>query len=103
VEREAMGLGFEARGETMRLENRDGGGDGDSLRFYVANIIPQMPLFEINHVVNLFFVQRAKERHLIFGACWSDCSAWYEIKFVGEQIIQSAQQRPKFIPCFNRK
>jgi hypothetical protein len=29
VEREAMGLGFGAGGETVRLENGDGGGDGD--------------------------------------------------------------------------
>ena len=29
MEREAMGLGFGVRGETVRLENGDGGGDGD--------------------------------------------------------------------------
>jgi hypothetical protein len=40
VEREAMGLGFGARGETMWLENGDGGGDGDSLRFSVAITLP---------------------------------------------------------------
>ena len=30
MEREAIGLGFGARGETVRLENGDGGKDGDS-------------------------------------------------------------------------
>ena len=40
MEREAMGLGFGARGETVRLENGDGGGDGDSLCFYVAITLP---------------------------------------------------------------
>jgi hypothetical protein len=39
----------------MRLENEDGGGDGDSLHFYVAITLPQMPLSEIDGVVNLFF------------------------------------------------
>ena len=29
-----MGLGFGAGGEMVRLENGDGGRDGDSLRFY---------------------------------------------------------------------
>ena len=72
LEREAMGLGFGARGETVRLENGDGGGDGDSLHFYVAISLPQMPLSEIDGVVNLFFARRAKERHLISGACWPD-------------------------------
>ena len=40
MEREAMGLGFGARGETVRLENGDGGRDDDSLRFYVAITLP---------------------------------------------------------------
>ena len=40
MEREAMGLGFGAGGETVWLENGDGGGDGDSLRFYVAITLP---------------------------------------------------------------
>ena len=75
-----MGLGFRARGETVRLENRDGGGYGDSLYFYVAITLPQMPLSEIDGVVNLFSMQRAK-RDIIFGACWRDCSARCEIKF----------------------
>ena len=64
-----MGLGFGARGEMVWLENGDGGGDGDSLCFCVAIILPQMPLSEIDGVVNLFSARRAKERHLNFGAC----------------------------------
>ena len=54
-----MGLGFGVRGETVRLENGDGGGDGDSLRFSVAIILPQMPLSEINGMVNLISAWRA--------------------------------------------
>ena len=54
----------------VRLENGDGGEDNDSLRFYVAIIIPQIPLSEIDGVVNQFLVRRAKERDLIFGSCW---------------------------------
>jgi hypothetical protein len=45
-----MGLGFGVGGETMWLENGDGGRDGDSLRFYVAITLPQMPLSEINGI-----------------------------------------------------
>ena len=78
-----MRLEFRAGGEMVRLENRDGDGDGDSLCFYVAITLPQMPLSKIDGVVNLFSTQRAKERHLIFGACWRDCSARCEIKFLG--------------------
>jgi len=103
-----MVLGFGARGETVRLENGNGDedGDGDSLLFYVAIILSQMPLSEIDGMVNLFSAWRAKERHLIFGACWRDCSARCEIKFlgrVGRTARRGAQQRPEFIPCFNRK
>ena len=101
-----MGLGFEAGGETVQLENGDGGGDSDSLRFYVAITLPQMPLSEIDGVVNLFSMWRAKERHLIFGACWWDCLARCEIKFsrrVGGTARRGAQQRPEFIPYFNKK
>ena len=87
----------------VHVENGDGGRYGDSLCCYVANTLPQMPLYIINGVVNLFSARRAKERHLIFGAFWWDCSAWCEIKFLGEQIAKSTQQRPKFIPCFNKK
>ena len=91
-----MGLGFRARGETVWVENRDGDRDSDSLRFYVAITLPQMSLSEIDGAVNLFFTRRAKERHLIFGACWRDCSARCEIKFLGGQTAPSAQQRPEF-------
>ena len=56
-----MGLGFEAGGETVRVENGDGGRDGDSLRFYMAITLPQMPLSEIDGVVNLFSTRRVKE------------------------------------------
>ena len=101
-----MGLGFGAGGEMVWLENGDGGGDGNSLRFYVAITLPQIPLSEIDGVVNLFSAWRAKERRLIFGACWWDCSARCEIKFlgrVGGTTRRGAQQRPEFIPCFNRK
>ena len=101
-----MGLGFGARGEMVRVENGDGGKDYDSLCFYVAVTLPQMPLSEIDGVVNLFSAQRAKERHLIFGVCWWDCSAWCEIKFSGHVrgiARRGAQQRSEFIPCFNRK
>ena len=75
MEREATGLGFGARGETVWMENEDGGGDGDSLHFYVAITLPQMPLSKIAGVVNLFSMWRAKQRHLIFITCWRDCSA----------------------------
>ena len=53
MDRVAMGLGFGEGGETVRLENRDGGRDGDSLHFYVAIIVPQMPLSKIDGMVNL--------------------------------------------------
>ena len=76
-----MGLGFGARGEKVRLESGDGGRDNNSLLFYVAITLPQMPLSKIDDLINLFFMRRAKERHLIFGACWRDCSARCEIKF----------------------
>jgi hypothetical protein len=78
-----MGLEFGARGETVRLENGDGGGDGDSLHIYVAITLRQMPLYEIDGVVNLFSARRAKERHLIFSVCWRDCLVRCEIKFTG--------------------
>jgi hypothetical protein len=65
-----MGVGFRAGGEMVQLENGDGGGDDDTLRFYVAITLPQMPLSEIDGVVNLFSARRAKERYLISGACW---------------------------------
>ena len=55
-----MGLGFGAGGETVQLENGDGRRDGNSLRFYVASTIPQMPLSEIDSMVNLFSTWMAK-------------------------------------------
>ena len=54
MDREAMGLRFGARGEMVRLENGDGGRDGDSLRFYVAITLPQIPLSKIDGVVTYF-------------------------------------------------
>ena len=101
-----MGRGFGAGREMVQLRNEDGGRDGDSLHFYVAITIPQMRLPKIDGVVNLFSAWRAKERHLIFGACWRDCSARCEIKFsrhVGGTARRGAQQRLEFIPCFNTK
>ena len=89
-----------------RLENGDGGGDDDSLHFYVAITLSQMPLSKIDGLVNLFSMWRVEERPLIFGACWWDCSARCEIKFsrrVGGTAQHGAQQRPEFIPCFNWK
>ena len=44
------------------LENGDGGGDNDSLRYYVAITIPQIPLSKIDGVVNQFSARRPKER-----------------------------------------
>ena len=75
-----MGLGFGAGGGTVWLENGDGGGDDDSLRFYVAITLPQMPLSKIDGGKPIF-AWRAKERHRIFGACWRDCSVRCEINF----------------------
>ena len=86
-----MRLGFRAGGEMVRLENEDGGRDDESLCFYVAITLPQMPLSEIDGVVNLFSARRTKERHLIFGACWRDCSARCEIKFLG-RVGRTAQR-----------
>ena len=81
-----MGLGFGARGEMVCLENGDGGRDNDSLHFYVAITLPQMPLSKIDGMVNLISERRAKESHLIFGACWRHCSMWCEI-FAENQIF----------------
>ena len=47
-----MGLGFRARGQMVAAEDGDGGGDGDSLHFYVAITVPQMPLSKIDGMVN---------------------------------------------------
>jgi len=48
----------------VQLENGDGGRDDDSLRFYVAIIIPQIPLSKIDGMVNQFSKRRAKEREI---------------------------------------
>ena len=55
----------------------------------VAITVPQMPLYEIDGMVNLISEHRAKERHLILGACWRDCSARCEI-FAKNQIFVRA-------------
>ena len=78
-----MGLGFGVGERQWRLEDGDGGRDGDSLRFHVSIIVPQMPLSKIDGMVNLISACRAKERHLIFGACGRHCSARCEI-FMGQ-------------------
>ena len=103
-----MGLGFGARRETVRLvrlDNGDGGGDNDSLCFYVAITIPQISLSKINGVVNQFSARRAKERDLIFGLCWRHC--WvrgfhFRLKSnfrTGRSLprLASCEQRPNFI------
>ena len=71
------------------LEDGDGGRDDDSLRFYVAITVPQMPLSKIDGMVNLISERRAKERHLIFGVCWHDSSARCEI-FAKNEIFARA-------------
>ena len=60
------------------------------MRFYVAIASPQMPLSKIDGMVNLISARRAKERHLIFGACWRYCSALCEI-FAENQIFAKNQ------------
>ena len=91
----------------VQLENGDGGRDDDSLCFYVAIRIPQIPLSEIYGVVNQFFTRRAKERErdLIFGSCWRHC--WVRgFHFHPKSIfcagislphLASGEQRPNFI------
>ena len=48
----------------VRLENGDGGQDDDSLRFYVAITIPQIPLSKIDGVVNQFSTRWVKDREI---------------------------------------
>jgi hypothetical protein len=55
----------------------------------VAITVPQMLLSEIDGMVNVISARRAKERHLIFGACWWHCSARCEI-FTESQIFAQA-------------
>ena len=49
----------------MWVENGDGGGDVDSLCFYVVITLPQMPLSKIDGVVNLFS-RRGLKRDIYF-------------------------------------
>ena len=63
-----MGLGFGARGETVWVENGDGGRDDDSLCFYVAITLPQMPLSKIDGMVRVGGTARRGAKS-IFGAC----------------------------------
>ena len=89
----------------VRLENGDRGGDDDSFHFYVAITIPQIPLSEIDGMVNQFSARRAKERDLIFGLCWRHC--WvrgfhFRLKSnfrMGRSPprLASGEQRPNFI------
>ena len=87
VERKAMGLGFGVGEKTVAARGWRWRQRRDSLRFYVAITVSQMPLSKIDGMVNLISTRRAKERHLIFG----DCSAWCEIKFSDGQTAPSAQ------------
>jgi hypothetical protein len=43
------------------LKNGDGGRDGDSLCFYVAITLPQISLYEIDGVENLFSTEGKRE------------------------------------------
>ena len=52
----------------MRLENGGGGEDGDSLCFYVAITLPQMPLSKIDGMVRVGGTARRGAKS-IFGAC----------------------------------
>ena len=52
----------------------------------MAITVPQMPSSKIDGMVNLISAWRAKERHLIFGACWWHYSAQCKI-FTENQIL----------------
>jgi len=71
------------------LENGDGGGDDDSLHFYVAIIIPQIPLSEIDGVVNQISTRRAKERDHVGGT-----TGHGNFIFDRNQIFARADRRP---------
>ena len=87
------------------LENGDGGGDDDSLRFYVAINIPQIPMSKIDGVVNQFSARRAKLRDRIFSSCWRHCWArgfhfCPKSNFHAGRLLPrlaSGEQRPNFI------
>jgi hypothetical protein len=48
------------------------------------------------HGKPIFRAEGKRERHLIFDACWRDCSARCEIKFSGGQTAPSALHRLEF-------
>ena len=83
------------------LENGDGGRDDDSLRFYVAITIPQIPLSEIDGVVNHFFARRAKERDLIFCSCWWHCWA-RGFYFCPKSNFRAGKSPPRLASCEQR-
>ena len=56
------------------------------------------PLSKIDGMVNLISDQRAKERHLIFGVCWRDCSARCKIFARADLPINS---RPTYTTKWN--
>ena len=75
------------------MEDGDGGRDGDSLCFYVAITISQIPLSEIDGVVNQFSMRRAKEREIsifwfmLVALLGAGISFLPEIKFLHGQIV----------------
>ena len=83
--REAMGLGFRARGEMVRVENGDGGRDSDSLLFMwpSLNRWRGKPIFQVEgkrETSNFRCVLAGlldAVRNQIFGACWRDCLTRY--------------------------
>ena len=85
----------------VQLENGDGGRDDDTLRFYVAIIIPQIPLSEIDGVVNQFSTRRAKERDLIFGSCWRHCWA-RGFNFLPKSNFHVGISPPRLASCEQR-
>ena len=79
----------------VRLENGDGGGDDISLRFYVAITIPQIPLSEINGVVNQFFREEGKRERsnfwfMLAALLGTGISFLPKIKFPHGQIATSS-------------
>ena len=61
-----------------------------------------MPLSEIDGMVNLISERRAKERNLIFGACWRHCSARCEI-FAKNQIFARVDLPVYLVPTNTTK
>ena len=65
-----FGSGWQRRlGSGAGGENGDGGRDNDSLHFFVAITIPQIPLSEINGVVNQFPRRGQKRERSNFQVC----------------------------------